>query len=642
MSETGGGVNEPNEEVLILRRQVLRQKAARKQAESILEQKSYELYQVNQTLQESIARLDQRVADRTAALTAARDLSEEGARQLERVNARFARVAEASGAGIWEINLQNKEIYCSPKLAQIFGLSIPETTYRLKNYHLFKGAGSEEVNKQFGRINNSGTPVDLECQIVVGDGSPHWFKLNALTHKDNNGKPLRLTGAFFDINETVKNRLLVEHMATHDTLTKVANRALFNENLEIAIKESKESGELFCVVIADLNAFKEINDTYGHGAGDQLLRHVADSMQAVVGNTGTVARLGGDEFAVILRDTRNAENVRKICEKIVARCTKPILHHDVEISIHISLGVSTYPADGRNIFDLARHADLAMYHGKRAGNNESGFCFFSSEIDAKDREAREIKVDIRRAIGRQDFILHYQPKYNILTSRMEGVEALIRWPREDGSFTPPDEFIPHAEENGLINELSAWIIDEGCRQAAEWHRQGLAIPIALNMSPVQFANGDLPYIFQAALRHHSLPGEMIGIEITENCFIEDENLGQTNNQLKILNELGIEISIDDFGTGYSSLSYLHQLPIQVIKIDRSFIAQLFVSAEGTAIVDAIIKLSHALGKTLVAEGVETQEQLAWLREKKCESAQGYYFSPALSPIKILELVRQNK
>ncbi len=431
-------------------------------------------------------------------------------------------------------------------------------------------------------------------------------------------------------------------MATHDTLTKVANRALFNENLERAMKESKERNELFCVAIADLNSFKEINDNYGHVAGDQLLRHVADSMQSIVGNTGTVARLGGDEFAVILRDTKNTENVRKICEKIVAQCTKPILHDDAEINIHISLGVSTYPTDGRNIFNLTRHADLAMYHGKKAGNNESSCCFFSSEIDAKDRAAREIKVDIRRAIERQDFILHYQPKYNILTNRVEGVEALIRWPREDGSFTPPDEFIPHAEESGLINELSAWIIDEGCRQAAEWHRQGLAIPIALNMSPVQFANGDLPYIFQAALRHHSLPGEMIGIEITENCFIEDENLGQTNNQLKILNELGIEISIDDFGTGYSSLSYLHQLPIQVIKIDRSFIAQLFVSAEGTAIVDAIIKLSHALGKTLVAEGVETKEQLAWLREKKCESAQGYYFSPALSPVKILELVQQNK
>ena len=208
-----------------------------------------------------------------------------------------------------------------------------------------------------------------------------------------------------------------------------------------------------------------------------------------------------------------------------------------------------------------------------------------------------------------------------------------------GPLPPPEEFIPHAEESGLINELSAWIIDEGCRQAAEWHRQGLAIPIALNISPVQFANGDLPYIFQAALRHHSLPGEMIGIEITENCFIEDENLGQTSSQLKILNELGIEISIDDFGTGYSSLSYLHQLPIQVIKIDRSFVTQLFVSAEGAAIVDSIIKLSHALGKTLVAEGVETEEQLAWLLEKKCESAQGNYFSPALSPVKILELVQ---
>ena len=639
MSETGGDANDPSEEVLTLRRQVLRQKAARKQAESILEQKSYELYQVNQTLQESIARLDQRVEDRTAALTAAIDRSEEGARKLERVNERFARVAEASGAGIWEINLQTKEIYCSPKLARIFGFSIAETTYRLKNYHLFKGAGSEEVNKQFGRVNISSTPIDLECQIVVGDGSSHWFKLNALTHKDNNGKPLRLTGAFFDINETVKNRLLVEHMATHDTLTKVANRALFNENLERAIKESRESNELFCVAIADLNSFKEINDNYGHVAGDQLLRHVANNMQSVVGNTGTVARLGGDEFAVILRDIKNAENVRKICEKIVARCTKPILHDDVEISIHISLGVSTYPTDGRNIFNLTRHADLAMYHGKRAGNNESGFCFFSPEIDAKDRAAREIKVDIRRAIERQDFILHYQPKYNILTSRMEGVEALIRWPRVDGSFTPPEEFIPHAEESGLINELSAWIIDEGCRQAAEWHRQGLAIPIALNISPVQFANGDLPYIFQAALRHHSLPGEMIGIEITENCFIEDENLGQTSSQLKILNELGIEISIDDFGTGYSSLSYLHQLPIQVIKIDRSFVTQLFVSAEGAAIVDSIIKLSHALGKTLVAEGVETEEQLAWLLEKKCESAQGNYFSPALSPVKILELVQ---
>lgn len=623
---------ESDEEILILKRQLERQKSARKQAESILEEKSYELYQANQSLQESIALLDKRVDERTQELTAAKNLSDKNAQDLEKSNKRFELVLDASQAGLWEINCETLEVRCSERLANMFQLPLKEVTEKLSNLSIFAGENRSEVKARLNKAMASETTVNLECEIVAGTGAARWFKLNARTHFDTNGKALWLAGAFVDINERVEIAVSAQHMATHDNLTNIANRALFNKKMEEALEASLRSSEVFSVIILDLNAFKEVNDEHGHQAGDQLLRHVANNILSVVKNTDTVARLGGDEFAIILRGIKTAAYVQAICEKIIHRCGKKITCNEVQVGTYISMGVATYPNDGKTTSELIRNADLAMYHAKKKRISESAFHVFSHELVANIQQARAMRLAIKEGIEKQDFILHYQPKYNVETNRILGVEALIRWPRADGSYTPPDEFIPHAEEGGLINELSEWIINEGCKQAARWFRQGLEIPVAINLSPLQFAEQNLPDIFYDALRRNNLPGRMIGVEITENCVIDD--LHRTNHQLSMLRALGLEVSIDDFGTGYSSLSYLHQLPIQVIKIDRSFIGQVTDNPESATIADAIIKLSHSLGATVVAEGVETEEQLAWLKERKCEAAQGYYFSPALPAAKI--------
>jgi len=623
---------ESDEEILILKRQLERQKSARKQAESILEEKSYELYQANQSLQESIAQLDKRVDERTQELTAAKNLSDKNAQDLEKSNKRFELVLDASQAGLWEINCETLEVRCSERLANMFHLPLNEVAEKLSNLSIFAGETRSEVKARLNKAMDSETTVNLECEIVVGTGAARWFKLNARTHFDTNGKALWLAGAFVDINERVEIAVSAQHMATHDNLTNIANRALFNKKMEEALEASLRSSEVFSVIILDLNAFKEVNDEHGHQAGDQLLRHVANNILSVVKNTDTVARLGGDEFAIILRGIKTAAYVQAICQKIIHRCGKKITCNEVQVGTYISMGVATYPNDGKTTSELIRNADLAMYHAKKKKISESAFHVFSHELVANIQQARAMRLAIKEGIEKQDFILHYQPKYNVENNRILGVEALIRWPRADGSYTPPDEFIPHAEEGGLINELSEWIINEGCKQAARWFRQGLEIPVAINLSPLQFAEQNLPDIFYDALRRNNLPGRMIGVEITENCVIDD--LHRTNHQLSMLRALGLEVSIDDFGTGYSSLSYLHQLPIQVIKIDRSFIGQVTDNPESATIADAIIKLSHSLGATVVAEGVETEEQLAWLKERKCEAAQGYYFSPALPAAKI--------
>jgi diguanylate cyclase (GGDEF)-like protein/PAS domain S-box-containing protein len=623
---------ESDEEILILKRQLERQKSARKQAESILEEKSYELYQANQSLQESIALLDKRVDERTQELTAAKNLSDKNAHDLEKSNKRFELVLDASQAGLWEINCETLEVRCSERLANMFQLPLKEVTEKLSNLSIFAGETRSEVKACLNKAMASETTVNLECEIVAGTGAARWFKLNARTHFNTNGKALWLAGAFVDINERVEIAVSAQHMATHDNLTNIANRALFNKKMEEAFEASLRSSEVFSVIILDLNAFKEVNDEHGHQAGDQLLRHVANNILSVVKNTDTVARLGGDEFAIILRGIKTAAYVQAICEKIIHRCGKKITCNEVQVGTYISMGVATYPNDGKTTSELIRNADLAMYHAKKKKISESAFHVFSHELVANIQQARAMRLAIKEGIEKQDFILHYQPKYSIENNRILGVEALIRWPRADGSYTPPDEFIPHAEEGGLINELSEWIINEGCKQAARWFRQGLEIPVAINLSPLQFTEQNLPDIFYDALRRNNLPGRMIGVEITENCVIDD--LHRTNHQLSMLRALGLEVSIDDFGTGYSSLSYLHQLPIQVIKIDRSFIGQVTDNPESATIADAIIKLSHSLGATVVAEGVETEEQLAWLKERKCEAAQGYYFSPALPAAKI--------
>lgn len=625
------------EENSALKRHAERHKSGRLQAEKILEQKSYELFTSNENLKKVVLELDKRVAHRTSELTAAKDFAENNALKLEKSNQRFELVLDASNAGIWEKNLTTNEWYCSQRLAMMLDTSVSDVVERLEHGSLLLGNENQKFTHLFEGDVTEDTTININCQMVMGDGSSRWFRLNASTEFDRNGKALWAAGAFVDINELQETTRLIKHIATHDSLTKIPNRDLFNTELKSTLKDAMTTGKIFSLIMLDLNNFKDVNDEFGHQAGDHLLHHVAESIQLTLRKADTVARLGGDEFAILLTNVNDKVSVKSICNNILQACEKPTIYEDVALSITVSMGVALFVGRDETPSSLLKNADLAMYFAKKQRVSGSAVHFFTSDMDISIRKARESKQQIKRAIVNEEFILHYQPKYDIGTSTMQGVEALIRWPQADGTLTPPDQFIPQSEEGGMIDSLGQWVIEQSCRQAGKWKRDDLNIKVAINLSPLQFASQNLPGIFSNAISRNNLSGDMLEVEITESCILE--NIEGVSRQLHALREMGIVVSLDDFGTGYASFTYLHQLPIQIVKIDQTFIAELGTDQESMSIVDAIIKLSHSLGKTVTAEGVETVEQLRWLKSKKCDVAQGFYFSKPLIPQKIEELMR---
>jgi len=424
-----------------------------------------------------------------------------------------------------------------------------------------------------------------------------------------------------DISEAIRAAAKIVHLARHDALTDLPNRVLFQEKIDEALLRVSR-GDQIAVLSLDLDRFKPVNDTLGHGVGDELLRRVAERLRKCARESDTVARLGGDEFAIIQPFGEQPTGATSLAARIVEAMSEPFWIGDHHIEIGTSIGVAVAPADGETADDLLKNCDLALYRAKSDGRGV--YRFFEPEMDAKMRKRRELEMDLRAALANHEFELFYQPLVDVAKSKVVGFEALLRWRNPARGLVPPADFIPLAEEIGLIGPIGAWVLKEACAQALIWHDD---IKVAVNLSPIQFKSERLVLDVAAALGTSGLAPNRLELEITETVMLHDTDA--TLAMLREIKKLGVSIAMDDFGTGYSSLSYLRKFPFDKIKIDQSFVREISDAEESMAVVRAVVGLGSSLGMLTIAEGVETPEQLRTLRAEGCTLAQGYLFSAAV-------------
>ena len=428
--------------------------------------------------------------------------------------------------------------------------------------------------------------------------------------------------------------LELKRQATHDALTGIANRVLFVERLNHAVYDRQP----FAVCVFDLDRFKIINDSLGHGAGDALLKHVTERLLSIVRSTDVVARAGGDEFLLLLRNLGSVEEIEALIGRWMSSLSQPYQLTGLELHVSPSIGIARYPNDGTGAEELLARADEAMYFAKRSGRKT--FRFFDASVMGFSRERLEIEAELRGALSQGQLSLHYQPKIDIATGEMRSVEALIRWQHPTRGAILPGEFIPIAEDSGLILEIGDWVIREACRQAREWQRRQMPfLRVAVNVSPLQFRQANFVKKVHAALQEHSLDATYLEIELTEATLMS--NAETSVALLEQLSQLGVVVAIDDFGTGYSSMSYLQRFPIDKLKIDRSFISDVACNAGDASIVRAIISLAHGLRLKVIAEGVESEEQLGILRRMGCDQYQGFFRSAAVPAAEIERFVQED-
>lgn len=485
---------------------------------------------------------------------------------------------------------------------------------------------SEFFEEIWNRANRRGSwQGELWIRRKNGEVFPIWSVINAI--RDKNGALSNYVVAFLDISERKESEQRISHLAHHDALTDLPNRTLCLDRLSVAMQQADRANQLVGVLFLDLDHFKGINDSLGHHIGDGLLKSVAKRLRGAVRAGDTVSRFAGDEFVVVFSSVENLEEITQIVEnRLIPSIREP--HHidGAELTVSCSAGISIYPDDGTTIEILLRNADIAMYQAKQMGRNNARF--FTAEMDRSARERLEMEQDLRLAIDNDEFELFYQPRVDAESGRFIAAEALIRWHRPKHGLVPPSCFIPVAEECGLIADIGKWVFSEACRQHAEWRDSGTGrIPVSVNLSIAQFKDPQLLEALKASIERHRVEPEDFELELTESILLDDVNA--TVQLLHEMKQLGLRLSIDDFGTGYSSLSVLYRFPIDKLKIDRSFVADMLIDHKDLIVTQAIIGLGHTLGLTVVGEGVECVEQRIALSNAGCDELQGFYFSRPL-------------
>jgi len=481
---------------------------------------------------------------------------------------------------------------------------------------------------------------NIEFSLTGGDDSVlHTIRMEAEPHCDESGVCTHMLGTVQDITERTDAAKQIHNLAYYDLVTGLPNRAQLYERLEHVLKLARRKEHEFALLFLDLDHFKQVNDTLGHDAGDDLLQQVSDRLTSVVRDSDTVtrgsddeedpmdhhtvARLGGDEFVVLLGSINRADDAARVAERIAQVISQPYTINDTVVSVTTTIGISVFPMDGDDSETLMKHADVAMYHAKERGRN--GYQFYSRQIHEAALARFSMEADLKKAIDNEELSLMFQPKVDLIDHRIVGVEALVRWTHESTGAVSPAEFIPLAEETGLILPLGRWVMSAACAQMQQWIDDGREpFTVAVNCSPVQFERGTIIDDIDYAISNSGLDPRLLEVELTERLFLADIDAGI--EILRQMKALGIQVSIDDFGTGFSSLSYLKRLPVDKLKIDQSFIHDLETDPGDAAIVSAIITLAHNLGLSVIAEGVETEGQMNILERYRCNEAQGYFFS----------------
>ena len=453
----------------------------------------------------------------------------------------------------------------------------------------------------------------------------------------NGGQDGRLVWALRDISQIKSSEEKITYLAYHDALTGLPNRRLFNDRLKVAIATATRKQQRLALLFLDLDNFKHVNDGLGHAAGDELLQETARRLQGKVREEDTVARLGGDEFISLLVGIREPEYAAVVAQRILDCLAEPYRLRGRDFYLSASVGITLFPDDGDDPEALLANADMAMYRAKGAGRNN--YKLFTPELNDKVQRRMALEGALRSAIDNQEFLVHYQPKVELDQGRVVGVEALVRWMRPGQGLVSPGEFIPLAEDTGQIVPIGQWVLEQACRQTKLWHergRQGLAVSV--NLSPRQFQQKDLVPMVADTLERSGLDPACLELEVTESMVMD--SVDEAIVTLEQLSRLGVHLSMDDFGKGYSNLYYLKRFPMHTLKIDRSFVRDVAVDLDDASIVDTIINMSRSLRLKVIAEGVETQEQLSFLRERRCDQIQGFLFSRPL-PTKELSSMLDN-
>ena len=474
---------------------------------------------------------------------------------------------------------------------------------------------------------NRNVGLTVNCVLIRRDGSESAIEDSAAPIHDRTGRVIGAVIVFHDVSEAQAMSLQMTYSVRHDVVTNLPNRLLLNDRITQAIALARRQKRSIAVIFLDLDHFKYINDSLGHAAGDALLQSVSERLLASVRNSDTVSRQGGDEFVILLSEITYPEDAATNAEKILLSLGAPHSIGGHDLHVYGSIGISVYPEDGEDAETLIKNADTAMYRAKESGRNS--FKFFKTEMNLKAVERQSLEASLRRALEREEFLLHYQPKVTLETGQIAGVEALIRWQQPDRGLVPPSRFVPIAEDCGLILKIGRWVLREACRQARAWQDVGLTpVPIAVNVSAVEFRSKGFVEGVWTALSETGLDPRYLELELTERVLMEDAE--STASVLQSLKRMGVRLAVDDFGTGYSSLSYLRQFPIDILKIDQSFIHQITADPDDSTIVSAIINMAKSLKQLVVAEGIETQEQRAYLQIQGCAEGQGYLFSRPLA------------
>ncbi|MDY6944945.1 MAG: EAL domain-containing protein [Pseudomonadota bacterium] len=554
----------------------------------------------------------------------ARKESSQALREAER---RYYNLFENAIEGIFRTTLDGQYLDANPALARIYGFDSPvELITQLKDIRNQLYVNPSRRAEFMSLVKARGSVSGFESQVYRKSGEVIWISENARAVFDEHGHVVCYEGTVEDVTERKIYQARIEQQANYDTLTGLANRSLLQDRLEHGIRSAATFGTRLAVVFVDLDRFKFINDGLGHHVGDELLRVMAERLRSTVREGDTVARLGGDEFVLLINGQRGPDAVALVLERMLATISQPWASPQGDFNVTCSMGVALYPDDGANADTLLKHADQAMYRAKERGRNN--FQFFTAELNAIITERLDLENKMRRALEREQFTLHYQPRVDMRTRSITGAEALIRWHVSDEEVTSPSRFIPVAEEIGLIVPIGKWVLNAACAQNKAWQDAGLPpFVVSVNVSVRQFRQDNLVQTIAEVLRQTGLEARYLEVELTESAVMHDAD--QFIAMLGQLNELGVQIALDDFGTGYSSLSYLKRLPVDRLKVDRSFVQDIVSDADDATIVKTIIALGHNLGLKVVAEGVETEQQLEFLRANHCDELQGYYFGRPL-------------
>ncbi len=544
---------------------------------------------------------------------------------------RLERALDSSRLALFEVDVATGDVYLSEGWAEIMGAEKGETHTTIAELLKIIHPDEREMLREAAREAMAGTreSYDVEHRVQRRDGEWIWILSRShVVERDATGKGIRMAGTNVDLTERKRTEQRLHYMATRDSLTDLTNRALFGDDLQKAIAAATAQSRRVALISVGLDRFTTINDSLGQHVGDTILKAVADRLNAAVGSGDTVARPGGDEFLVLMPRIETSHDVAACAENILAAISKPIAVAGQELVVTASVGIALFPDDGDSAGLLLRNADIALHNAKSAGRDNVQF--FTERMNTAARNRLEIEAALRQGLARDEFVIHYQPQIELSTGAIIGYEALVRWQRPEHGLVSPADFIPVAESTGLIISIGERILSKACHQAAAWQRiAGIPVRMAVNVTARQFRHKGFVKSLKGALAAAALDPRLLELEITEDAIMEHG--AETIATLDAIGHMGVQLAIDDFGTGYSSLSYLKRLPIDTVKIDQSFVADLPGDPDAGAIVGAIIALAHNLGLKVLAEGVENRAQFEYLRTNGCDSAQGFFFGRPQPP-----------